>query len=120
MRHLATYDARDSAPTIITADVILTVDEDAPRAEAMLTAGGRILFVGTVGQVQDETARAGLDPVRADFPGATIVPGFIDAHAHPLMFGQLLTWVDVSPEKAGSIPEIVALMREGAKRLPDG
>ncbi|MGH1550158.1 amidohydrolase [Leifsonia poae] len=120
MRHLATYDARDSAPTIVTADLILTVDEDAPRAEAMLTAGGRILAVGTVGQVQAEAERAGLDPVRADFPGATIVPGFIDAHAHPLMFGQLFTWVDVNPEKAGSIPEIVALMREGAKRLPAG
>ena len=120
MRHLATFDARDSAPTIVTADVILTVDEDAPRAEAMLTAGGRILAVGTVGQVQAAADRAGLDPVRADFPGATIVPGFIDAHAHPLMFGQLLTWVDVSPEKAASIPEIVALMREGATRLPAG
>ncbi|WP_431219499.1 amidohydrolase [Leifsonia xyli] len=120
MRHLATYDARDSAPTIVTADTILTVDEDAPRAEAMLTAGGRILAVGTVRQVQAEATRAGLDPARVDFPGATIVPGFIDAHAHPLMFGQLLTWVDVSPEKAASIPAIVAQMREGAKRLPAG
>lgn len=120
MRALATYDARDSAPTLATADVILTVDESAPRAEAMLTAGGRILAVGTVDEVEDAARRAGLEPVRADFPGATIVPGFIDAHAHPLMFGQLLTWVDVSPEKAATIPEIVELMREGAKRLPPG
>jgi predicted amidohydrolase YtcJ len=36
------------------------------------------------------------------------------------MYGQLLTWLDVSPEKAGSIPEIVALMRQGAGRLPAG
>ncbi|RDV46004.1 amidohydrolase [Leifsonia sp. ku-ls] len=120
MRHLATYDARDSAPTIVTADVILTVDDDAPRAEAMLTAGGRILAVGTLGEVEQAARAAGLDATRADFSGATIVPGFIDAHAHPLMFGQLLTWVDVSPEKAGSIPEIVELMREGAKKLPAG
>ncbi|WP_175337062.1 amidohydrolase [Leifsonia sp. C5G2] len=120
MRHLATYDSRDSAPTIVTADVILTVDDDAPRAEAMLTAGGRILAVGALGEVEAAARAAGLDPVRADYPGATIVPGFIDAHAHPLMFGQLLTWVDVSPEKAGSIPEIVELMREGAKKLPAG
>nr|WP_217498860.1 amidohydrolase [Leifsonia sp. C5G2] len=117
---MATYDSRDSAPTIVTADVILTVDDDAPRAEAMLTAGGRILAVGALGEVEAAARAAGLDPVRADYPGATIVPGFIDAHAHPLMFGQLLTWVDVSPEKAGSIPEIVELMREGAKKLPAG
>lgn len=120
MRHLATFDDRDSAPTIVTADVILTVDDDAPRAEAMLTAGGRILAVGTRAEVEAAADAAGVAPERADYPGATIVPGFIDAHAHPLMFGQLLTWVDVSPAKAGTIPEIVEAMREGAKRLPAG
>ena len=120
MRHLATFDDRDSAPTVVTADRILTVDDSAPRAEAMLIAGGRILAVGTRDEVEAETRRLGLEPRHADFPGATIVPGFVDAHAHPLMYGQLLTWVDVSPEKAGSIPEIVERMREGAHRLPPG
>ncbi|MFP3466037.1 amidohydrolase [Leifsonia sp. SIMBA_070] len=120
MRQLATYDDRDSAPTIVTADVILTVDESAFHAEALLTAGGKILAVGSRAEVEEAADRAGLDPRRTDFPGATIVPGFIDAHAHPLMYGQLLTWVDVSPARAASIPEIVELMREGAQRLPAG
>lgn len=120
MRHLATYDARDSTPTIVTADVILTIDDDNPHAEALLTAGGTILAVGTLADVEERAREAGIEPQRADFPGATIVPGFIDAHAHPLMYGQLLTWVDVSPAKAASIPEIVELMREGAQRLPAG
>ncbi|MFK3669868.1 amidohydrolase [Leifsonia aquatica] len=120
MRHLATYDARDSTPTIVTADVILTIDDDNPHAEALLTAGGSILAVGTLAEVEEQAREAGIEPQRADFPGTTIVPGFIDAHAHPLMYGQLLTWVDVSPAKAASIPEIVELMREGAQRLPAG
>ncbi|MFJ3491532.1 amidohydrolase [Leifsonia aquatica] len=120
MRHLATYDARDSTPTIVTADVILTIDDDNPHAEALLTAGGTILAVGTLAEVEEQARESGIEPQRADFPGATIVPGFIDAHAHPLMYGQLLTWVDVSPAKAASIPEIVELMREGAQRLPAG
>ncbi|GEK79576.1 amidohydrolase [Agrococcus baldri] len=118
MRRLATYDDRDSAPTIVTADRILTVDDERPEAEAMLVAGGRILAVGTVAEV--ERAAAGLDAVRVDRPGATVVPGFVDAHAHPLMHGQLLTWTDVSPARAGSIDELVEAMREGAKRLPPG
>ncbi|KQR51178.1 hydrolase [Leifsonia sp. Leaf336] len=120
MRHLATFDARDSAPTIVTAETILTVDDGAPRAEAMLTAGGTILAIGSLEAVEAAAREHGVEPVRADFPSATIVPGFIDAHAHPLMFGQLLTWVDISPAKAGTIPEIVELMREGAERLPAG
>ncbi|QUW19727.1 amidohydrolase [Agrococcus sp. Marseille-Q4369] len=118
MRRLATFDDRDSRPTIITADRILTVDDAQPEARAMLTAGGRILAIGELSEV--EAAAAGMDAERIDRPGTTIVPGFVDAHAHPLMYGQLLTWIDVSPSKAGSIPEIVELLREGARRLPAG
>lgn len=120
MRSLATYDARDSEPTIVTAARILTVDDARPEAEAMLTDRGVILALGTLAEVEQAAREAGLDPVRADYPDATVVPGFIDAHAHPLMYGQMLTWVDVSPAKAGSIPEIIELMREGAKKLPAG
>ncbi|PIJ41509.1 hydrolase, partial [Leucobacter sp. OLES1] len=120
MRSLATYDARDSDPTIVTAARILTVDDARPEAEAMLTDRGVILALGSLAEVEQAAREAGLDAVRADYPGETIVPGFIDAHAHPLMYGQMLTWIDVSPAKAGSIPEIVELMREGAKKLPAG
>ncbi|UGS25966.1 amidohydrolase [Microbacterium resistens] len=120
MRRLATYDARDAAATIITAKTIRTVDEQRPQAEAMLTAGGRILAVGTIAEVESAAEAAGLQPVRVDRPGATIVPGFVDAHAHPLMYGQMLTWVDIGPDKAGSIPEIVALMTARAATLPEG
>lgn len=118
MRTLATYDSRDSQPTVVTAAQILTVDAQLPVAEAMLTAGGKIVAIGSVTEV--ETAAAGLNVARADYPGATIVPGFIDAHAHPLMYGQLLTWVDITPAHAASIPKIVTLMREGATKLPAG
>ncbi|UOQ56312.1 amidohydrolase [Leucobacter allii] len=120
MRQLATYDARDSIPTIVTAARILTVDAERPEAEAFLAAGGRILAVGSLAEVEAAAAEAGLSPERVDHPGATVVPGFIDAHAHPLMYGQMLTWIDVSPAKAGSIPEIVELLREGAAKLPAG
>ncbi len=120
MRSLATYDARNSAPTIVTAERILTVDESRPEAEAMLTAAGSILAVGTLAECEQVAASAGLTPVRVDHAGATIVPGFVDAHAHPLMYGQLLTWVDITPAKAANIPEIIELMREAAKQLPAG
>lgn len=120
MRQLATFDDRDSAATIVTAANILTVDEARPTAEAMLTHRGSILAVGPIDEVEGAAAEEGLSPERADFPGATIVPGFIDAHAHPLMYGQMLTWVDVSPDKAGSIPEILELLRTAAEKLPAG
>ncbi len=120
MRALATFDDRDSIPTIVTAATIRTVDPDTPTAEAMLIAGGRILSVGSLATAEATAAEHRLDPDRVDFPDATIVPGFVDPHAHPLMYGQLLTWIDVGPDKAASIPEIVDLLRAGAAKLPAG
>lgn len=120
MRALATYDARDAAPAIVTAARIRTVSAAHPSAEAMLIAGGKILAVGSLTRVRDAADAAGLAPERIDRPDATIVPGFVDPHAHPLMYGQLLTWVDVTPARAGSIPEIVELMRERVPHLPPG
>lgn len=120
MRQLATFDARDSAPTILTASRILPVGGEVREAQAMLTHRGLIIAVGTLADVERAAADAGLQPDRVDLGDATVVPGFIDAHAHPLMYGQMLTWVDISPEKAGSIPEIVELLREASKKLPAG
>lgn len=120
MRHLSTFDDRDSEPTIITAADILTVDDDSPRAEAMLIAGGKIVAVGSLTEVEEAASTARLQTVHRHYAGATIVPGFIDAHAHPLMYGQMLTWVDISPKRAGTIAEIICLMREGASQLPAG
>lgn len=118
MRQLATYDAVDSDPTLVTADTIRTVDGTKPRATAMLISGGKILEVGTLTDAEAVATDRGLDPVRVDFPEATIVPGFVDPHAHPLMYGQLHTWIDVSPDKVSSIPEIIEVLRRESAKLP--
>ncbi|MGO2862892.1 MAG: amidohydrolase [Brevibacterium sp.] len=120
MRHLATYDARDSTPILITAGMIRTVEDNAHTASAMLIAGGEILAVGTEADAGAVAAHRGLSPVRVNLPEATIVPGFVDPHAHPLMYGQTLTWIDVSPVTAPSIPEMVETLRRESSKLPAG
>lgn len=120
MRQLATFDDRDSQPTLVTAKIIRAVDDTAPTTSAMLIAGGAIIAMGTQSDAEAAAANRGLDPTRVDFPEATIVPGFVDPHAHPLMYGQLHTWIDVSPDKAQSIPEIIEVLRNESARLPVG
>lgn len=120
MRQLATFDHHDSPPVIITASQIRTVDDQRPVAESMLVHRGMIVAVGPLAEVEQVAKAANVQPQRADFDGATIVPGFVDAHAHPLMYGQLLTWVDVSPQRASTIPEIIELLRAAEKTLPPG
>jgi len=119
MRKLTPFDrSAQATPQLITARVIRTVDAEATAATAMLTDRGRIVAIGTAAECESAATRAGLTPERIDLGDAVVVPGFVDAHAHPLMFGQLMTWVDCGPEKAASIPEIVALLRTAAAEAP--
>ncbi|WP_091227863.1 amidohydrolase [Microbacterium sp. 3J1] len=123
MRKLTPFDrSAQSMPRLITARAIHTVAPDAGAeatpATAMLTDRGRIVAIGSTADCEAAAERGGLTPERIDLEDAVVVPGFVDAHAHPLMFGQLMTWVDCGPEKAGSIPEIVALLKAAAAEAP--
>ena len=121
MRKLSPFDrSAQTEPLLITARAIHTADAVATTASAMLTDRGRIVAIGTAAECEAAAQRAGLAPERIDLGDAVIVPGFVDAHAHPLMFGQMMTWVDCGPGKAGSIPEIVALLRAAATDAPEG
>lgn len=123
MRKLKTFDAPVTSfiPQLITAATIHTMDEERPTAEALLVHDGRLFAVGTEAECRAAAVELGLpEPKVHNAGGGTIVPGFIDAHAHPLMYGQLKTWVDCGPERAGSIPEIVALLKERAAQTPNG
>lgn len=65
--------------TIYTGGDVVTMDEDLPRAEAVAIRRGRIVAVGDadqIGVLTEPTARI------VHLRGKTMVPGFIDSHAH--------------------------------------
>ena len=121
MRKLQTFDAHTDAhqATIITATRIHTLDPETPDAEAMLVAQGRILAIGSLASCEEFASTRFASVERTEISGV-VLPGFIDAHAHPLMYGQLMTWVDCGPDRAKTIPEIVALLSEAARTAPAG
>jgi len=86
-----------------------------PDAEAVVTQGGEILFVGTTRQAMEyrgESSRV------IDLAGATVIPGLVDSHTHVFGLGAVLDQVnlfDVSTEE-----EAVALIVERAKTVPEG
>jgi predicted amidohydrolase YtcJ len=121
MRKLARRLTANETPLLVTAAAIHTVDRRDTTASAMLVVDGRIAAIGDVALCRAVAEGLGIATlVEHDHGDAVIVPGFIDAHAHPLMHGQMMSWVDCGPEKASSIPEIVALLREAAEALPAG
>jgi predicted amidohydrolase YtcJ len=71
--------ATDSvADVLVTNARVLTMDPRAPVAEAVLIRGERIAGVGNDSDLRAATA----SPTVLDVAGATVVPGFIDAHTH--------------------------------------
>lgn len=116
----AFFDHDHHAPFIARAQTVHTMDDSAP-AEAFVVDDGWIVFTGSYDDCrQFAHSRFGADVEVQDFENACLIPGFVDCHAHPLMYGQMMTWVDCSPEKANSIPKIVELLTRAAADIPLG
>ncbi|MGV8876827.1 MAG: amidohydrolase [Rhodoglobus sp.] len=123
MRKLSAFDLplTEFTTTIVTARAIHTLDANNSIAAALLLFAGKIAAVGTLDDcLTAANALSPSTPTRIDLGDQIIVPGFIDAHAHPLMLGQLMSWVDCGPDKAATIPEIVALLTAAAATVPEG
>jgi predicted amidohydrolase YtcJ len=71
---------------------IYTVDKRRPTATALAVRNGRFRVVGT----DAEVAEAFPDAPSIDAGGRTVVPGFIDAHAHLQELGHALRQVDLT------------------------
>ncbi|MCI0516625.1 MAG: hypothetical protein L0Y45_02210 [Woeseiaceae bacterium] len=103
------------ASTGVRADMIVTggrvwiIDPAGPRASALAVRGDRLLAVGTDEEIE---SLAGPDTERVNAAGRTVVPGFIDAHCHPLGSDEAVG-VNVNLPTIADVRE--ALAREAAE-----
>ena len=86
--------------------------------EALAVRDGRVAHAGSLADARD--ALGGRASGEVDLAGRTVLPGFVDAHCHPVMYGQNLAWADVRPELAGDIDALVAALTGFAGRLRPG
>jgi hypothetical protein len=93
---------------------VLTMDPARPRATAVAVAGGRIAGVGGDASELADGVRAGNV---LDLKGATLIPGFHDAHNHMIGFGLSLTEVDL---RVGTLDELYARVAAKAADTPAG
>ncbi len=77
-----TDEAIDANTVIYTAKTILTQDESAPVAHAVIVRDGKILAIGETSTLQSEFPKAAVDN---SFENKTIVPGLIDPHVHMIL-----------------------------------
>ena len=103
-----------TADWILTNGNVLTGNRRSPRAPGIAVGGGRILALGTAGDLR---CWRGRQTRQVDLAGATVIPGMIDAHAH--MDREGLRFLYPSLASCRSIADIKALIRSlAAGRRP--
>jgi len=105
------------ATLILRGGQVLPLAPGRPRAvhEALAIVGDRVQAVGSVAQVD---ALRGPRTRAIALEGRTVVPGFIDAHAHLEREG--LKTLRPSLAHARSIADVLAVVAQEARRLPAG
>ncbi len=104
--------------TIFRGGTIITVDDNFSIEEAMAISGNRILAVGDYDMVRQVTS---IEANVIDLNGAVILPGFIDAHAHPMLAAVQDAAMDyVGVSRFRTTGEILAHLRKVAKETPAG
>ncbi|HJU74994.1 MAG TPA: amidohydrolase family protein [Gemmatimonadaceae bacterium] len=83
---------RAPADLIVTNARIYTVDANRPFVEAMVVAGGKVVFTGPA---RAALTYRGTTTRILDAQGQTVIPGMIDAHVHLLGLGTALRTVDL-------------------------
>jgi predicted amidohydrolase YtcJ len=101
-----------AADLIITGGPIVTMEGDQPTTvEAIVVDNGRITFVGSKA---DALKQQGAGTVLKDLAGKTLMPGFIDGHAHVQQFGSQAVGANLLAPPDGSvntIDDIVAKLK---------
>ena len=105
---------------LVITGTVLTVDERQPTAEAIAVADGRIVAVGSRAEID---VWVGPSTRTLDVGDGCVMPGFVEAHGHPLMEAIVLSdrIVDIRPVTLPNADDVVAAVdSEVARRGPDG
>jgi hypothetical protein len=95
---------------------VFTADPARPNATALAIREGVVAYVGD--DAQEARAAAGADAEVVDLAGRLATPGLIDAHCHPILYGEFLLGLDLTSER--STGAILELVRERAAQTPPG
>jgi predicted amidohydrolase YtcJ len=112
--------APEPADLIVLNATVLTMDAKRPAAEAFAVRAGKFASVGSNADIK---LLAGPHTRVLDLGGKTVVPGFIDAHAHPRpIYPEDSPWynVEAGPEKVKTMEDLIAAIRRRASKTPKG
>lgn len=97
---------------------IFTADENHSFVDTMIVENGRIVWTGKEENAKDcgyeENDRT------VDLAGACVLPGFVDAHMHPVMLADFSKKISALPPKVHSIEELIQEITHVRERQKPG
>ncbi len=106
-----------STDLLLTNASVISLDPSYPAATAIGVRRGKIAWVGDARDARTEFTGTYRE---IDLGGATVAPGFIDAHHHLMTLGFWMSQITCAYPVVRSISEIVAAVAERAKTTPAG
>lgn len=106
-----------SRAVLLTNATVISLDPAHPNATAIGIRGDRIAWVG---DQRDARQYFDDDAQDIDLGGATVVPGFIDAHHHVMTLGFWMSQIDCSFPAVQSIGQIVDAVADRAQATTPG
>lgn len=85
---------------------IFTSDDENLWADSMIVCDGRILWAGRKTQLPD------WDGPSVDLKGRCVIPGFVDAHMHPIMLADFRKKITIMPPAICSIKDLKKAVRD--------
>lgn len=103
---------------------IFTADDTLPFADSMVTENGRIVWIGEKSCMPQEYAefistQSGSSDV-TDLNGRRVIPGFVDAHMHPVMLADFRKKITAMPPEINSIEDLVEAVRNRREQQAPG
>ena len=96
---------------------VLTLEPKYPTATLVAIRDGKILALATD---SDLNRLKGISTKIVNCGGGTIIPGFHDAHCHPVGFAESLITPNIGPAAAPSISDIRKTIKDASSNLPAG
>ncbi|MDJ0111044.1 amidohydrolase family protein, partial [Rhodococcus erythropolis] len=87
------------------------------NATAVAVKDGRFVALGTDAEI---SALTDSETSVVDLAGAVVVPGFIETHLHPMMWGLMLSGVDATTSACPTIEQLITALAARAAITPVG
>ncbi|WP_080872791.1 amidohydrolase [Oceanobacillus timonensis] len=95
---------------------ILTMNEK-EEVEACAVRENKIIYAGTLEECKN--LLSGEEVSEVNLEGQCLLPGFIDPHAHLMMYGMSYSWIDISYPKVQSISDLIDILSKHKENVSE-